>query len=367
MSSDDKDAKRAPGAHSVPDAAPIPSGARGVGLEDEDWVLGGEAAVPQRNYGPPIPSRFPTPQTMAGEIRELERRFRSRLTPLLPVEPPRNLPFRFLWSRYRRLAMRGRSEAVDDFGRDPVFAARIEPVLDFLSDRYFRIQHQGLQNVPATGSAMLVVNHAGALPFDTVMLMHLLKRLHPPRRQLRPLIEDFLFHAPYVGVLLSRLGAVRACPDNGTRLLNDGHLVAVFPEGEKGAAKLYRNRYKLQRFGRGGFIKLALRTGVPIIPVAVVGAEETHPLLGKVTHLAKPVGVPFLPLTPTFPWLGPLGLFPLPAKWRVHFGAPIDLRAEHDADAANDRLLVTRLAAEVRDQVQGLVDQALSARGAPYL
>jgi len=355
MRADDNDS------NAVPDAAAPPAG-----IDQDDWVLGGEAAVPDRDYGPPVLSRFPTPQAVATEIREFERRFRSRLTPLLPIEPPRNLPFRFLWSRYRQLAMRHRSDVVDDFGGDPVFSSRLEPVLDFLAERYFRIESVGLEHLPSRGPAMVVVNHAGALPFDTVMLMHVVRRRHPAKRHLRPLIEDFLYHAPYVGVFLSRLGAVRACPENGQRLLSAGQLVAVFPEGEKGASKLYRQRYQLQRFGRGGFVKLALRTGVPIIPAAIVGAEETHPLLGKVTHLTKTLGVPFLPVTPTFPWLGPLGLVPLPAKWRVHFGEPIDLAGEHGSEAADDRLLVSQLAAGIRERVQALLDQALAARGPSY-
>jgi 1-acyl-sn-glycerol-3-phosphate acyltransferase len=344
----------------IPDAAPLsfePSG---------EFVLGGEATVPHREYGPPIPSRFPTPQSVGGEIRELERRVRARLTPLLPPGPPRRLPFQFLWSRYRRLAMRHRSGVIDDYGRDPAFVARVAPYLEFLFSRYFRVSVQGLDNVPNAGAAILVVNHSGALPYDTLLLTHLLRTRPGERRQLRALIEDFLFHAPYIGVVLNRLGAVRACPDNAQRLLDAGNLVAVFPEGIKGPSKLYKDRYQLQRFGRGGFIKLALRTGVPIIPVAIVGAEETHPMLAKVTRLTRTLGLEYLPITPTFPWLGPLGLMPLPSKWSVQFGEPIDLRSEHPAEAADDRILVGRLAGDVRQRIQTMLDNSVTERRSPF-
>ena len=179
---------------------------------------------------------------------------------------------------------------------------------------------------------------------------------------MRPLVEDFVFHFPYLGTLINRLGGVRACQENAQRLLDDDQLVAVFPEGIKGIGKLYRDRYKLQRFGRGGFIKLALRTRAPIVPVAIVGAEETHPMLTKVTWFAKSVGVPYVPITPTFPLLGPLGLLPLPSKWYVRFGEPLDLPAEHGPEAAPDRILVNRLAETVRARIQTMIDETLEHR-----
>jgi 1-acyl-sn-glycerol-3-phosphate acyltransferase len=183
---------------------------------------------------------------------------------------------------------------------------------------------------------------------------------------------------------MNRIGGVRADPENAERLLRRDELVAVFPEGEKGMGKLWKDRYRLQRFGRGGFVKLALRTGAPIIPVAVVGAEEAAPMLGKVTWFAKNIGIPWIPVTPTFPWLGPGGLLPLPSKWRIAFGAPIDLRAacagvtrpasagvadlgDLGADAAEDRLLVNKLADQIRSQIQSMIEDLLSQRRAPIL
>lgn len=325
----------------------------------EDF-FGGEAAVPPREYGPPIESKLPDRTSITGEILELERRVRARLTPAFPMQQRRRLPMRFLWKRYRQLAMRDRSDIVDEFGRDPVYAARIEPLLDFLYNSYFRVETSGLDNVPDQGRALLVANHSGTLPYDGAIMMHAVRR--ELGRDVRPLVEDFVFHFPYLGTFINRIGGVRACQENAQRLLDDDQLVGVFPEGVKGIGKLYKQRYKLQRFGRGGFIKLALRTGSPIVPVGIVGAEEIHPMLTKVTWLAKSMGVPYVPITPTFPWLGPLGLVPLPSKWFMCFGEPMDLAGDYGADAANDRILVNRLAETVRARIQEMIDDALSKR-----
>jgi 1-acyl-sn-glycerol-3-phosphate acyltransferase len=357
----------------VPDAAGVPPDWQAPSGDDfhdilaserdsEEFFLGGEAAVPAREYGPPIQSELPDPRAITREIRELERRVKALVTPAFPIEHRRRLPLGFLWKRYRNLAMRGRSDMVDDFGRDPVYTGRVEPFLDFLRQRYFRVDVQGVDHVPGTGPAIVVANHSGALPLDGLVLMHVLRREHPARREARPLIEDFLFHFPYLGTFISRVGGVRACPENAERLLEGGQVVIAFPEGAKGMSKLYRDRYKLQRFGRGGFIKLALRTRSPIIPAAIVGAEEAQPMLGKITWLAKSVGIPYVPITPTFPWMGPLGLAPLPVKWFMRFGPPMDLAAEYGAEAASDRILVGRLAETVRASIQSMVDDILARR-----
>jgi 1-acyl-sn-glycerol-3-phosphate acyltransferase len=248
-------------------------------------------------------------------------------------------------------------------GRDPAIAARFAPAHDFLYRRYFRTTTVGIENVPRAGRAILVANHSGALPYDALMLMRALEREHPARRRLRPLIEDDVFHFPYLGTFLNRMGAVRAHPSNAERLLGEEELVAVFPEGIQGIGKLYRDRYRLQRFGRGGFVKLALRTGSPIIPVAIVGAEEATPMVAKVTWLARAMGLPHLPVTPTFPLFGPAGLLPLPSKWTIRFGPPVDLHGEHGPGGAEDRLLVARLAESVRTQIQEMIDDLLASRG----
>src|SRR5262249_15000577 len=184
---------------------------------------------------------------------------------------------------------------------------------------------------------------------------------HPARRDLRWLTEDFVFYLPFVGASLNRLGAVRACQENAERLLSRERIIGVFPEGAKGIGKLFGDRYRLQRFGRGGFIPLSLRTGPPITPCAIVGAEEANPTVYRLESLAKLVGLPYLPVTPTFPALGPVGLLPAPSKWKMRFGAPIRLTA-YGPEAADDDLLVTRLAEGVRAVIQDMLSGMLRAR-----
>lgn len=297
--------------------------------------------------------------------RELERRLEHDRSPAFPIDQRKKLPLEQVWRRWRAVAMWGRSDVVDDFGRDPRATARWEWLFEFLYTRWFRVHTTGLEHIPARGRALLVANHAGTLPYDSAMVMHAVRRDHPARRDVRPLVEDTVFHLPWLGPLMNRIGGVRADPANAERLLRNDELVAVFPEGEKGMGKLWKDRYQLQRFGRGGFVRLALRTGTPIIPVAVVGAEEAAPMLGKVTWFAKDIGIPWVPITPMFPWFGIAGLLPLPSKWFVQFGAPIDLGA--GPESANDRLLVHRLADHVRSQIQDMLQGLLKQRTSPLL
>ncbi len=268
--------------------------------------------------------------------------------------------------RWGRIAMRNRSEEVDDFGFDPVYEAKLKYVFDFLYDKYFRVEATGLENIPDQGRCLLIANHSGTLPADGLMIKLAVKREHQQKRQVRWLAEDFLFHFPFLGSISNRIGAVRACQENAERLLRQEALVAVFPEGVKGIGKLYKDRYRLQRFGRGGFIKLALRTRTPIVPVAVVGGEETNPLLYRFEALGKALGFPYVPITPTFPLFGPAGLAPLPTKWRVVFGERVEF-SDYDADAADDEMLVSRLSEKVRHSIQELVDTALAARKSIWL
>lgn len=267
----------------------------------------------------------------------------------------------FYLRKWGRLAMRGRSEEVDDFGFDPVYDDKYRPYLDFLYTRYFRVETSGIESIPAEGRCVLVANHSGTLPLDGVMIKTAVKREHPAARDLRWLTEDFISHMPFLGSTMNRLGAVRACQENAERLLANEELVAVFPEGVKGIGKLFGERYRLQRFGRGGFIKLCLRTSTPIVPVAVMGAEETNPMLFRVEQFSKALGLPYLPVTPTFPLLGPVGLLPAPTKWRILFGEPLDLSA-HGPEAADDEILVGKLAERVRASIQGMLDRAVSSR-----
>ncbi len=268
--------------------------------------------------------------------------------------------------QWGRLAMRNRSEQVDAFGLDRTYESRVAPVFEAFYRRWFRVGVRGVSRVPSEGRAIIVANHGGALPWDGLMMRTALRLEHPSRREARWLAEDFVYHMPFLGAFLTRVGAVRACPENAERLLEADELLTVFPEGIKGVGKLYRHRYQLQRFGRGGYIKLALRTGTPIVPAGIVGSDEAYPLLLESGRLAKLAGLPFLPVTPTFPWLGPLGLLPLPSRWAIVFGEPVDL-SEHGPDAARDALLVNRLNDEIRARVQELVTEALGSREAAYL
>jgi 1-acyl-sn-glycerol-3-phosphate acyltransferase len=262
----------------------------------------------------------------------------------------------------------GRIPEVDEFGYDAEYEQGVAPLFRALYRTWWRVEVDGLENVPSDGRVLLVANHAGGLfAYDGAMLKVAVQDHHPARRNLRPLVDDFVYNLPFVGDFMTRCGAVRACPENAERLLRRDHAVVVFPEGTKGVGKPYSQRYRLQRFGRGGFVRIALRTGAPIVPVAIIGSEEIHPIIGRWDWLARQLRLPYFPLTPTFPWLGLLGLVPLPSKWRIEFGRPLDWSQQFGPDAARDRLLVSRLTEDVRQRVQRLVIEALERRGPAFL
>ncbi len=251
---------------------------------------------------------------------------------------------------------------IEEFGMDPGLIRKAKPFFDFLYYKYWRVQVRGIQNVPATGRALIVPNHSGTLPYDGAMIGAAIVNEHASRRDVRFLVEDFVYHFPFLGTFMYRIGGVRACPENADRLLKTDHLVTVFPEGVKGIGKAYQQRYQLQRFGRGGFIKLALRTRSPIIPTAVIGAEEIHPLLYKSTLLARPFGLPYIPITPTLPLLGIFGLIPAPSRWTILFGKPIDFSKSYEPKDAENQLLVNKLSESVREKIQGMLTQGLKSR-----
>ncbi|KYF85528.1 acyl-phosphate glycerol 3-phosphate acyltransferase [Sorangium cellulosum] len=268
----------------------------------------------------------------------------------------------FYLRQWGRAGLRSRSEEVDEFGFDPKSEARYRPLFDFLYRHYFRIDLEGIEHIPGEGRCVVVSNHSGGpIPYDGLMLRAAVRREHPAQRELRWLADDFVYYLPFAGTLMNRLGAVRACQENAERLLAGERLIAVFPEGAKGSGKLYKDRYQLQRFGRGGFIRLCLRTRTPLIPCAIVGAEETNPLLYRVEHLTRALGIPYLPITPTFPALGPLGLVPAPTKWKIRLAEPVRFDA-YGPEAADDEILVRRLAERVRATIQGLIDDTLATR-----
>lgn len=253
------------------------------------------------------------------------------------------------------------SEETDDFGADRRFAETLEPLLEFLYAVWWRVETSGVEHVPAEGPGLIVANHSGVLPYDGIMVQLAVRHEHPARRVCRMLALDMFALLPVLAPVLSKSGSVRANPANAERLLRRGDLVGVFPEGVKGVGKRFKDRYKLARFGRGGFIRIALRTGSPIVPCAVVGAEEIHPVVAKADWVGRPFGLPYFPITPTFPLLGPLGVVPLPTKWSIDFGDPLDLSG-YGPEAATDPILVNRLSQQVRDTVQSMIDGRVARR-----
>lgn len=253
---------------------------------------------------------------------------------------------------------------VDGYGFDPDFAEHATyPALRPLYRRWFRVATRGLENVPDTGAALIVANHSGTLPLDALMTALALFDEHPAHRHLRMLGADLLFQAPPVADLARRSGVTLACQQDAEGLLRAGALVGVWPEGFKGIGKPFQQRYRLQRFGRGGFVAAAVRAGAPIIPCAVIGAEETYPLIANARPIARLLGLPYAPVTATFPWLGLLGAVPLPTKWVIAFGEPISPGAS-GPEAAQDPAMVFELADRVRAVIgQMLCDLLTQRRG----
>jgi 1-acyl-sn-glycerol-3-phosphate acyltransferase len=251
---------------------------------------------------------------------------------------------------------------VDDFGydeelTDQVLMSLLRPVYE----KYFRVEVKGIENIPAEGGALIVANHSGTMPLDGLMMQVAVHDHHPAGRHLRLLAADLVFVLPVVNELARKLGHTLACAEDAERLLGAGELVGVMPEGFKGIGKPFGERYKLQRFGRGGFVSTALRTGTPIVPCSVVGAEEIYPMIGNAKTLARVLGFPYFPLTPTFPWLGPLGAIPLPTKWTIQFGEPIATDG-YPAEAADDPMLMFNLTDQVREQIQHTLYKLLVQR-----
>lgn len=253
---------------------------------------------------------------------------------------------------------------VDDWGRSERFEELFDrTVVEFFYRYWFRAEVEGIENVPAAGGALLASNHSGALPPDASVIARAIREEHPAARRLNITVEHFFKGYPLFSMLISKIGGVAAHPANVHRLLRDEQkLVLVFPEGRKGTEKLFKDRYKLRRFGRGGFVAAAMRAGVPLVPVCVVGAEEAAPIFAKVSPLRRLTGLPYFPITPTFPWFGPLGMLGyLPAKFRVRFLEPIDT-AELGDDPDADRAQVQTVAQEVRTRIQDNLHEMVGRR-----
>ncbi len=241
---------------------------------------------------------------------------------------------------------------IDDFGFDEEFTREIWlPLLRPLFRYWFRVEVRGIENIPATGRALVVANHSGTLPIDGLMTQVAIHDQHPNQRFVRMLGADLVFQSPFIGELSRKSGTTLAANADAERLLDNDELVAVFPEGFKGIGKPFTDRYRLQRFGRGGFVSAAVRSGAPIIPCSIVGAEEIFPMIGNAKGLARLLGFPYFPITPTFPLLGLFGAVPLPSKWIIEFGTPIET-AQYGPAAAEDPMVLFDVTDEVRETIQ---------------
>jgi 1-acyl-sn-glycerol-3-phosphate acyltransferase len=323
------------------------------------------AAPPSPRFSLPKPVRRlqrNAPVYAMQGLAELSARLRQ-LTGREIIDLNRVMGFVQFAYQQRELARRGANYAVDDFGFDPQWTESFLSVFTVLYRDYWRVETTGIENVPATGRALLVSNHGGVLPWDGTMIKTAVFVEHPSPRHVRALVASLFMGMPVLSWFLRRTGQTLGHPDDTRRLLERDELVLVFPEGVKGTGKPFKDRYRLRRFGRGGFVATAIRAGAPIIPISVVGSEEIYPMIGDLTALAKMLGLPYFPITPLWPWLGPLGMIPLPSKWRIQFHAPIHVE-EHPAQAAEDQSLVMAIADQVRDTIQqGVYDNLKLRRG----
>jgi 1-acyl-sn-glycerol-3-phosphate acyltransferase len=267
-----------------------------------------------------------------------------------------------LMSVYYRLAavreqhQRGEFD-IDEFGFDREWTEALMPLFRIVARRYWRVEVEGVENLPAAGGALLVSNHAGVLPWDGAMIK--VAVFDAVDRHARALVATWFGELPIASWFLRRTGQTPGHPDDTLRMLDKGELVLVFPEGIRGTGKPWSERYRLRRFGRGGFAEVAHRAQVPIIPVSVVGSEETYPMLADVRPLAQLLGMPYAPITPTWPWLGPLGLLPLPSKWRITFHPAVPVAP---GDGSRSQAAIMEAADQVRTTIQAGVVEDLKRR-----
>lgn len=277
------------------------------------------------------------------------RSLRKRLAGLLLTEKMRE--------QTERLPTDVGELGVDPFGYDPETVRYAAAPVGVLYEKYFRVQTFGIENVPSEGRVLLIANHSGQLPFDGLMIGAAMVLEHDPPRVVRSMVEKWIPRLPFVSIFMARVGQIVGTPDNCRRLLAREEAILVFPEGARGISKTIDRRYQLERFGTG-FMRLALETGTPIVPVAVVGAEEQAPSLYNAENVARLLGIPAFPVTPTFPLLGPAGLLPLPTRYRIHFGEPMKFAGEGDEDDE----VVLAYVASVRDKIQEMLERGLRER-----
>jgi 1-acyl-sn-glycerol-3-phosphate acyltransferase len=325
------------------------------------------AAIVSQKSGPRLPKQVRRLQRQAPlyalqGLAELSSRI-QQLTGRNVIDLNRIMGVVQFINEQRQLARRGANYMVDDFGFDPQWTESFLSVFKVLYRDYWRVETTGAENVPATGRALLVANHAGVLPWDGTMIKTAVFAEHSHPRHVRALVASLFMGMPMLSWFLRRTGQTVGHPDDTRRLLERDELVLVFPEGVRGTGKQFKDRYRLRRFGRGGFVATAIRSGAPIIPVSVVGSEEIYPMVADLAPVAKFLGLPYFPITPFWPLLGPLGMIPLPSKWRIQFHAPIHVE-NNPPEAADDQNLVMALADEVRDVIhQGIYDNLKLRRG----
>ncbi len=306
-------------------------------------------------------------EQIAAVVREIDDRRSAAAGASQADESPNELARRIASvAEFVRKRMMG-DYTVDEFGfdqhlNDSVFL----PLLRGFFNSWFRVEVSGIENLPQTGAALIVANHAGVLPFDGLMTSVAVHDKHPAHRDLRLLAADMVFNMPVMGQAARKAGHTMACTSDAHRLLAAGELTAVFPEGYKGLGKHFKDRYKLQRFGRGGFVSAALRAKAPIVPCSIVGSEEIYPMIADVKLLARLFGLPYFPITPLFPLAGPAGLIPLPSKWHIQFGDAIDTSGYDDA-AADDPMVTFELTDQVRETIQQTLYQLLANRRNMFL
>ncbi|MGV0740830.1 lysophospholipid acyltransferase family protein [Mycolicibacterium sp. XJ870] len=301
-------------------------------------------------------------EQIAAVVREIDERRGAASGGPAAEESPTELAKRIAAaSEFIRKRMAG-DYGVDEFGFDEhLNNAIFLPLLRVFFQSWFRVEVSGIENLPDTGAALVVANHAGVLPFDGLMTQVAVHDHHPSHRHLRLLAADLVFDLPMVGQAARKAGHTMACTADAHRLLDNGELTAVFPEGFKGLGKHFKDRYKLQRFGRGGFVSAALRAKAPIVPCSIVGSEEIYPMIGDVKLLARLLGLPYFPVTPLFPLAGLVGMVPLPSKWHIQFGEPIET-AGYDESAADDPMVTFELTDQVRETIQHTLYQLLAGR-----
>lgn len=252
---------------------------------------------------------------------------------------------------------------IDQYGFDVEFTERIHlPLMSALAREWFRVEVRGAHHLPVDGSALMVANHGGMIPVDAMVLQSVV--FDAVARHLRLLAASLVFSTPVVADFARRTGSTLACAADAERLLADGHLVGVFPEGFKGLGKPITERYRLKRFGRGGFVATAIRAQVPIIPVSIVGGDEAYPQIGNLARLAEILGLPYFPVTPLFPWLGPVGLIPLPSKWVIDIGEPVSTRPWRDR--AGDPRTIFAVTDQVRQHIQARLHTLLTERRSAF-